>query len=42
MTNPSSILRSLIAQAPIIAILRGLVPEEAASVGQSCNRPGSG
>jgi len=40
MTNPSSILRSLIAQAPIIAILRGLVPEEAASVGQSLQQAG--
>ncbi len=40
MTDPSSILRRVIAEAPIIAILRGLAPEEAASVAQSLHQSG--
>jgi 2-dehydro-3-deoxyphosphogalactonate aldolase len=40
MTNPSSTLCTLIAQAPIVAILRGLAPDETASVAQSLHQAG--
>jgi 2-dehydro-3-deoxyphosphogalactonate aldolase len=40
MTKPSAILRPMIAEAPIIAILRGLAPEDTASVGHSLHQAG--
>jgi 2-dehydro-3-deoxyphosphogalactonate aldolase len=38
MTAPSSALRTILADAPVIAILRGLAPEEAANVAHSLHQ----
>src|SRR5262245_49885666 len=40
MTTPSSALRTILADAPVIAILRGLAPEEAAEVARSLHQAG--
>jgi 2-dehydro-3-deoxyphosphogalactonate aldolase len=40
MTTPSFALRTVLANAPVIAILRGLVPEEAASIGHALHQAG--